>query len=264
MNDKVYPSAKPATANGGAAATDGAAAVNGASNPAFPANKAQLYNASRPAYRPQPPPRRRHRRGCCCCCCLWTSLLILLILLVTAVAGVVFYVMYRPHRPSFSVETLQLSRFNLTDRSLNSAFNLTLTARNPNKKITYFYDQINVKILSGDLAVGDGSFPGFTHGRKNVTTLKTVVSSSTTPFPADTDISPLKSSLKKQSLPLKIQLDTKVRMKVGKIKTKNLRIRVTCDGIKVSTPTGKTATVATTSHVKCKIDPRIKIIKWTI
>ncbi|KAK6128018.1 hypothetical protein DH2020_038221 [Rehmannia glutinosa] len=221
MTDRVYPSTKPA-ANGAAAAAP--ASTNGAANPTFPANKAQLYNAARPAYRPQPPPRRRHRRGCCCSCCLWTTLIVLLVLLLAAIAGAVFYVLYRPHRPSFSVAALHLSRFNLTDTTYTSAFNLTLTARNRNSKITFLYDQISVKVLSGDVDIGDGSF----------------LASPT------------------------IQLDTKVKAKIGNIKTKKLTIRVICDGIRISIPTGKTASVATTSKVKCKVDPRVKIIKWTV
>ncbi|KAG6425854.1 hypothetical protein SASPL_110059 [Salvia splendens] len=254
MNDKVHPSAKPA-ANGGAPA---------AANPAFPANKAQLYNTSRPAYRPQPPPKRGHRRSCLCSCCLWSTIAILLILLLAAIAGAAIYVLYRPQRPSFAVNSLQLSRFNLTDNSIASSFNLSVTARNPNKKLTFFYDSIAVKFISGDLDIADGSFPGFTHGRRNVTTLKSVVSSSKNQIADGADTTQLKSSLKNRSLPLKIQLDTKVKVKIGGIKTKNLRIRVTCDGIKISIPNGKTAKSATTSHVKCKVDPRIKIIKWTV
>ncbi|KAG6428897.1 hypothetical protein SASPL_106936 [Salvia splendens] len=258
MNDKVHPSAKPA-ANGGAPA-----AANGEANPAFPANKAQLYNSSRPAYRPPPPPKRGHRRSCLCSCCLWSTIAILLILLLAAIAGAAIYVLYRPQRPSFAVNSIQLSRFNLTDNSITSSFNLSVTARNPNKKLTFFYDSIAVKFISGDLDIADGSFPGFTHGRRNVTTLKSVVSSSKNQIADGADTTQLKSSLKNRSLPLKIQLDTKVKVKIGGIKTKNLRIRVTCDGIKISIPNGKTATSATTSHVKCKVDPRIKIIKWTV
>ncbi|XP_057771649.1 NDR1/HIN1-like protein 13 [Salvia miltiorrhiza] len=260
MNDKVYPSAKPAANGGGGAPT----AANGEANPAFPANKAQLYNSTRPAYRPQPPPKRGHRRGCCCSCCLWSTLAILLLLFLAAIAGAVFYVLYRPHRPSFAVNSLQLSRFNLTDNSISSSFNLSITARNPNKKIAFFYDTISVKFISGDLDIADGSFAGFAQGKKNVTTLRSVVTSSRNQISDGADASQLKSSLKNKSLPLKIQLDTKVRVKIGKIKTKNLKIRVTCDGIKISIPSGKTATSATTSRVKCKVDPRIKIIKWTV
>ncbi|KAL6537479.1 hypothetical protein OROMI_026013 [Orobanche minor] len=261
MTDRVYPSTKPTASGGGAPA---ATAANGGTNLAFPANKAQLYNPARQAYRPPPPPPRRHRRGCCRFCCLWTTLLILLILILAVISGAVFYVLYRPHRPSFSVASLHLSRFNLTDTSITSAFNVTLVARNRNSKITFFYDQISVKILSGDVDIGDGAFPPFTHRKKNVTTLRTVVSSSNTPIPGGTDISHLKSSVRSRKLPIRIQLETKVRAKIGEIETKKLRIRATCDGIRASIPTGKTASVATTSKVKCKVDPRIKIIRWTV
>ncbi|KAL6563299.1 hypothetical protein OROHE_005886 [Orobanche hederae] len=261
MTDRVYPSTKPTASGGGAPA---ATAANGGTNSAFPANKAQLYNPARQAYRPPPPPPRRHRRGCCRFCCLWTTLLILLILILAVISGAVFYVLYRPHRPSFSVASLHLSRFNLTDTSITSAFNVTLVARNRNSKITFFYDQISVKILSGDVDIGDGAFPPFTHRNKDVTTLRTVVSSSNTLIPGGTDISHLKSSVRSRKLPIRIQLETKVRAKIGKIETKKLRIRVTCDGIRASIPTGKTASVATTSKVKCKVDPRIKIIRWTV
>ncbi|KAL6585152.1 hypothetical protein OROMI_004441 [Orobanche minor] len=257
MSDRVYPSAKPA-------AGEAPASANGGANPSFPANKSQFYNPARLPYRPQPPPRRPHRRGCCCSCCLWMTTIVLIILLLAAIAGAVFYVFYRPHRPSFSVNSLQLSRFNLTDTSLTTAFNLSLTARNPNMKIDFYYDQISVKILSGDVGIGDGSFAGFTHVRKKTTTLRTSISSSNNPIPAGTDISALKSSLRSRKLPLKIQLDTKVVVKAGKIKTAKLRIRVACDGIKVSVPSGKTATLAATSNVKCNVDPRVKIIKWTV
>ncbi|KAH6801515.1 hypothetical protein C2S52_001979 [Perilla frutescens var. hirtella] len=261
MTDRVYPSAKP-TANGGAAPAP--AATSGGANPAFPASKAQLYNASRPPYRPRPPSRRGHRRSCCCSICLWTTLLILLLLLIAAIAGGVFYVVYRPQRPSFSVASLQLSRFNLTDTAVTSAFNVTLIARNRNSGIAFLYDQTSVRILSGGVDIGDGSFAAFAHAERNVTTLKSTISSSNAPIDGAADTTALKSSVKSRNLPLKIQLETKVKLKFWKIETKKLKIRVTCDGVRIGIPTGKTASLATTSNAKCKVDPRIKIIKWTV
>lgn len=261
MADRVYPAAKPAAAANGTAAP--ATAVNGGSNPAFPANKAQLYNATRPTYRPVPPPRRKHRRSCCCCCCLFITFFIVTIILLAAIAGAIFWVLYRPQRPSFSVSTLQVSQFNLTSTKLASKFNLTVIARNPNKKISFFYDPINISFNSDDIDIGDGSFPAFKHDTKGTTTLKTVVSSSGKNLD-DSAISTLRSGMKnKKTLPLEIKLDTKVKVKVGSLKTKKVGIRVKCDGIKITVPSGKTPTKATTSDVKCKVDLRIKIWKWT-
>ncbi|KAL5579491.1 hypothetical protein UlMin_011933 [Ulmus minor] len=249
MADRVYPTAKPAT-NGGAA-----------SNPAFPATKAQLYSNARPAYRPQP---RHSRRSRCCSCCLWLTVIILLLLFFAGVASVIFYVIYRPQRPSFSVSSLKLSYLNVTSSSqLNSKFDINITARNPNKKIAYIYNPVAISITSGDVDVGDGVLPAFVHGKRNTTLLKTQITSSRKALD-DSSATALKSSLKsKNGLPLKIRLDTKVKVKVGGVKSPKVGIRVKCDGIRVTPPTGKTPATATTSKAKCKVDIRVKIWKWT-
>ncbi|XP_052180406.1 NDR1/HIN1-like protein 6 [Diospyros lotus] len=253
MADRVYPSAKPAT-NGTAAP--------GGGNPSFPATKAQMYNTARPLYRPQPP--RRSRRSCCCSCCLWTTLLILILLVLATVAGAVIWVLYRPHRPSFSVAALQISQFNLTSSQLNAKFNISITARNPNKKLQFFYDPISVSISADGVNVGSGSFPAFAHGTKNTTTLRTAIVSKGQSLD-DSSATLLKSDLKnKNGLPIKIQLDTKVKVKMGGVKTKKVPVRVKCSGVTASVPTGKAAAAASTADAKCKVDLRIKIWKWTL
>lgn len=261
MADRVYPATKPATPNKAAPATNGGGATTTAAVNPFPPNKAQLYNANRPRYRPQPPPR--HRRSCCCRCCLWTTFIIVILLLLIAVAGVIFWAVFRPQKPSFSVSNLQLSQFNLTSTSVISKFNISVSARNTNSKITYFYDPVSIWILSNDVKIGEGSFPDFVHGSKNRTSLKTVVSSSGETLES-TDIATLRSEIKnKKSLPLKIEMETKVKVKIGSLKTKKMRIRVTCEGAQVAVPTGKTAATAKISGVKCEVDPRVKILAWT-
>ncbi|KAI3803361.1 hypothetical protein L1987_31512 [Smallanthus sonchifolius] len=249
MAEKIHPSAKQQSAGIPTAVGNG-----------NPADKSQLYNSTRPVYRPQP---RRSSRSCCCSCCLWITFTIVVLIVIAAVAGGVFYVLYRPHRPSFSVSSLQVSQFNLTSSNqLNTKFNFTVTARNPNKKIVFYFNSVSVSIDSNGVDVGDGSIPAFVMPKKNTTKLRTIVS--TTGQTVD-DNTNLKSDLKnKKSLPLTIQLDTKVKVKIGSLKTKKVPIRVVCDGIKFTAPSGKTATTATTSDVKCKVDLRIKIWKWTI
>ncbi|WOG89374.1 hypothetical protein DCAR_0208612 [Daucus carota subsp. sativus] len=255
MADRVFPSKPPA-----ATATNGtAAATTTGANPAFPATKAQQFTATRPAYRPTPYHNRR-RRSFCCRCCLWTTLLLVILITLAAIFGAIVYVIYRPHRPSFSVSSLHLSQFNLSSSShLTAKYNLTIKARNPNKKITFFYNPIQVKISSNGVNVGAGTIPAFNQGKKNTTTLKSTVSA--TSQSVDADSLNLKS---KKSVLLKIQMDTKLRVKIFGTKTKKIRIRVKCDAIRANLPTGKTATVANTANMKCKVDLRFKIWKITI
>nr|XP_027096732.1 NDR1/HIN1-like protein 13 [Coffea arabica] len=171
MADRVYPAANPAA--------NGITTTAAVANSTFPPTKGKLYNNTTcPIYRPQSLSKRHHNCSCCCSCCLWTTLFIIFILVLVAVARAVFWVIYRAHRFNFSISPLQLSHFNLTSTGVNSKFNFTLIARNPNKKIKFFYDPINVFVLSDGVDIDDGSFPSFDHGTKNTTTLKTVISSS--------------------------------------------------------------------------------------
>ncbi|KAJ0006848.1 NDR1/HIN1-like protein 6 [Pistacia vera] len=250
MADRVYPSAKQN--------------INGA-NPAFPATKSQLYGANRPTYRPTPR-RHRYRRSCCCSCCLWITLTIIFLVFLVAIAGAIIYVLYRPHRPSFSVSSLKITTLNLTSSStLVTNINLNVTAKNPNKELVYYYDPISISLLTNDdeIAIGSGSFPAFVHGTKNTTLLKTSIKGNSQALD-DASASKIKSEMKSKSgLPLKIKLETKMKVKMGAIKSPKVRIRVSCDGIRATVPTGKTATTASTSNAKCKVDWRIKIWKWT-
>lgn len=255
MTDRVFPSGKP-TANGDAAA------------PAFPATKAQAYGATtRSGYRPQPS-RRRHRRGCCCRCCLWTTVAVLVLIFIIIAAAGVFYLLYHPHRPSFSVTSFRLAYLNTTSSgAVNSKFNLTVTARNPNKKIEYIYSPVSIRVLATDseIDVGDGSIPSFVQGKRNSTELRSSIKSNPQPLDSDS-LSKLKSAIKaKKGVQLKVKLDTKVKVKAGSLKTPRIRIRVTCDGIRTTVPaSGGRPAVASTSSAKCKVDTRIKIWKLTL
>ncbi|CAN4099376.1 unnamed protein product [Withania somnifera] len=239
MTDRVYPSAKP---NGTATAVP---------------IKNQMYNPNPIPYRPTPTAYHRHNRRrcscrrCFCMCCFWSILLICIILLLAAIAGAIFYVLYHPQRPTFSISSLKISNFNLTTSAedtthLTAKLNLTLSTKNPNKKLIYNYNTISIIALSDQVVLANGSFPGVSQV-----------------LDADS-VSSLKSDLKRKAgLPVTILMDTMVVVKMDKLKSKRVGIRVTCEGIHGQTPKGKAPAVASTNNAKCKVDLRIKILKWT-
>ncbi|KAJ4833786.1 hypothetical protein Tsubulata_014700 [Turnera subulata] len=283
MSDRVFPAAKPAVNGNGAAAPPAAAATNTANgtataNPtaAAAANKSHLYNpTSRPPYRPQAHTRRRRSRSgrsICCCFCFWTILVIVLLLLLAAIVGAALYILYHPHRPEFSIPSLRIHRLNLTTAAdgsashLSTLLNMTIISRNPNSHFSFSYDPFTVSSLSNDVFLGNGTLPGFFSDKKNQTSFKNVVVSGSNDLDVES-VNALRSDLKKKSgvgaVTLKVQLDTKVVVKMGKLKTKKVGIRVTCDDIKGAVPKGKSPTVAVTTKSKCKVDLRVKIWKFT-
>ncbi|MCL7038222.1 hypothetical protein MKW94_028770 [Papaver nudicaule] len=270
--DRVYPNSKPTTMN----PTVNGNATN-TTTPLFPAPKSQQYGASRPAYRPQP--KRRHRSWCCCCF-LWSTMIIIAILLLAAIAGGIMYVLYRPHRPTFTLTTLRISQFNVPTNSkdstshLASKLDLAITSRNPNKRITFAYDPVSVTVKSNDVNVGVGSIPSFVHGTKNTTVLRATVANNGDNI-EESSVAKLKADVKKKTgLPLEIEMETKVKVKVGGLKTSRIGIKVSCIGIhavitttkdkgKNSTTSTTTSTLSPSSKPQCKVNLRIKIWKWT-
>ncbi|CAA6671667.1 unnamed protein product [Spirodela intermedia] len=238
MAERIYPSAKHGGANG-------AAAGGAAAGPAFPAPKAQMYGSARPIYRPQQSKARRRggRRCSLCCCCCWITLILIALIFMAAIAG----------------ESSTLSAFNVTTaNAFSSRLNVSLAARNPNKKLVFVYDSISVSVSTGGVGIGDGSFPSFVHEARNTTLLKTTVASAGQSL----ETSAASDLKKKSSLALEIRLETKAGVKLGGMKTKRVRIRVTCDGINVAVPKGKVSPTVSSPDASCNVELRIKIWKW--
>ncbi|KAL3818952.1 hypothetical protein ACJIZ3_004857 [Penstemon smallii] len=264
MTERVYPSTKP---NGTTAAAPPI--------PNPPPTKTHLYNPTRQPYRPTPTRQKHHhRRFSCrrffCITCFWSILLLIGILLLASIAAAAFYVLYHPHPPTFSVTSLKISTFNLTttpsdDTTLTTKLNLTLSVKNPNKNIIYFYDPISISVRSNSLTLSNGTFTNFTSSPGSVFPIRTTMALSSPILDTDA-VNSLKSDLKrKNGLPMNIVVDTMVGVKMEKLKMKKVGIRVKCEGIHGLVPMGKIVipVVAKTSKAKCEVDLRIKIWKLT-
>ncbi|CAL9073094.1 unnamed protein product [Musa acuminata var. zebrina] len=204
-----------------------------------------------------PPPRRRQR----CCCCLSLTLLVGLVFLAAIAAGV-FYVCYRPERPSFSVSSLRLAALNLSDADLlTSSLDLSVTARNRNQNFVFLYDDFTVSASSDGVAIGEGTIQGFAQGSDTATVLKATVSST------GRSLDPTEASrLRKTKLyPLEIGLYTEASIKIGGFKSKRIGVRASCDGIEAAvTEANATAAATTTGSARCKLKLRFDIWNWTI
>ncbi|XP_023548119.1 chaperonin CPN60-like 2, mitochondrial [Cucurbita pepo subsp. pepo] len=268
MADRVHPNAagKKASANANSNSDDN---INPTANaPPFPSTKSQLYGASRPTFRPQP---HNRRRSTCCSICIWLTAIIVTVIVLIAVASTVVYLIYRPHRPSFSVTALKIDSFKFTPNSqLNSKFDLNLAATNPNKKVKFIYSPISVAISSNGVDLGDGSFPEFVHEKRNITAMKVTAISSGGEIEGE-PVDSLKAAIKsKAGLPLEIKVETKVKVKMGWLKMPKVGLRVLCDGITAGVPMAKkkTAVAAAVDNAECK-EPKAEGVSlslsiWTL
>ncbi|CAI9758106.1 unnamed protein product [Fraxinus pennsylvanica] len=89
-------------------------------------------------YAPSKPPPRR---SCCRKCLCWTISLLLLQILILGILAAIIYFVFQPKIPKYSVDAMRITQFDFgNDNSLSAAFNVNITARNPNKKIGIYYE----------------------------------------------------------------------------------------------------------------------------
>lgn len=225
----------------------------GYANNSQPKPKGQISRPPYPVYRPRAGRSRASKRNVCCSCCIWLSIVVLFLLLLLGIAGVILYFIYRPQVPHFSVKTLQIPRLTVTtsksgDTTLNTQVTVDVEATNPNKAVTFFYEESKVSVAMDKVSLGEGTFPAFFHGEKNTTALKisNVKAMNTAIDQGDGNSLKLKYTQKK--LKLKVQLDTHVRIKISKFKTGKIKLTVQCNGVPVAKSTTEEA------NTKCKLD----------
>ncbi|KAL9281424.1 hypothetical protein AtNW77_Chr5g0118321 [Arabidopsis thaliana] len=203
-----------------------------------------------------PPREKKGSRSCWCRCVCYTLLvLFLLIVIVGAIVGIL-YLVFRPKFPDYNIDRLQLTRFQLNqDLSLSTAFNVTITAKNPNEKIGIYYEDGSkisvlymqtrisngtlkikicsfgrfklVQIVKPDFVISTGSLPKFYQGHENTTIILVEMTGFTQ------NATSLMTTLQEQqrltgSIPLRIRVTQPVRIKLGKLKLMKVRFLVRC------------------------------------
>ncbi|OIW04423.1 hypothetical protein TanjilG_32615 [Lupinus angustifolius] len=173
------------------------------------------------------PPKKR--RSCCCrFFCWFISILLILIVAIGITIGIL-YLVFRPKIPKYSVDELRVTNFDsYTNNSLSVTFNVTITARNPNKKIGIDYrGGSHISAWYNDTKLCEGSLPKFYQGHRNITVLSIPLSGQTQ------DASGLQNSLQQQlqqngNVTLNLKVKQPVRIKLGKLKIFKINFKVRC------------------------------------
>ena len=175
---------------------------------------------------PAKPPKKR---SCCCKCVCWVVSLLLILIVAIGIAIGILFLVFRPKLPKYSVDHLRISHLNLsTNNELSATFNLTITARNPNKEIGIYYEGgSRIRAYYEKTKLCEGSLPKFYQGYRNTTTLNLLLSGQTQ------DATGLAGRLQQQqqqtgNIPLDLRVKQPVRIKLGELKLFKVKYRVNC------------------------------------
>ena len=100
-----------------------------------------------PAVPPAEPLHHRNRRERSCCCCLFGIVwkLLVTIIVLVGLAVLIFYLVVQPRSFKFYVSEAKLTQFDYDNNNLTYDLVLNFTARNPNKKLSIYYDDVEAR-----------------------------------------------------------------------------------------------------------------------
>ncbi|KAF8395610.1 hypothetical protein HHK36_019560 [Tetracentron sinense] len=165
--------------------------------------------------------RGKNRRNPCCCCLYWILGIISLLILLIAIAAGVFYLVFQPKAPIYSVEKVSVRGFNLALSSLTVSpeFDVTVKAENPNKKIGIFYEKgSSVTVSHSNVKLCTGAVPAFHQPSNNVTIFRTALKGSGIKLTSQVH-GALTEEQRGGKIPLGLNLRVPVRIKVASVKS---------------------------------------------
>lgn len=173
------------------------------------------------------PPRRR--RNPCCCCLAWIFCLLILLIALIAIAAAVLYIIFWPQLPKYSLHSISVDRFNISqEQRLSSDLVVSIKAQNPNKKIGIYYDDGNrLSVLFSGREISAGTIPAFFQAPRNTTLEQIKLTASRVPFSAALH-SALNADQTKGSVPLDVEMDEPVELKIGSLKTPKITMQLRC------------------------------------
>ncbi|XP_042013855.1 NDR1/HIN1-like protein 6 [Salvia splendens] len=167
-------------------------------------------------------------RRCCCKCLCWTvGLLTLLLFIVGATAGII-YLVFHPKLPKYSVDNLRVSDLTLNfDMTLSARFNVRITTDNPNKKIGIYYEKgSRLSVWYKDTNLCQGTTPKFYQGHQNKTVLNVALTGQNQY--GKTLLNAFQEQQQTGRVPLDLNINVPVSVKLGALKLRKVRILGTC------------------------------------
>ncbi|OVA07129.1 Late embryogenesis abundant protein [Macleaya cordata] len=213
------------------------------------------YTAAPPAAyynpNPYPPPNYDPQRA------TFLRRLIIAGITVFLIIGAITFILWlviRPHLPEFRVESASLSNFNVSSSQLNANWEIGFFVRNPNKKMTIFYDRIEGSVFYKDDSLADNSLAPFYQSKKNQTTI-TAKFTALTSYVDDRTVKEMVGDRNRGEVNFNVRMLAWVRFRSGAWRTRRHLMRVFCDDVKIgfSSNTGTTGSLSGRSK-ECEVD----------
>ncbi|XP_065867889.1 uncharacterized protein At1g08160 [Euphorbia lathyris] len=176
------------------------------------------------------------------------AVVILSLIVLVGVAVLITWLIIRPKQVIYSIDTGTVNNFNLRNNHLNASFDFLIRAHNPNRRISIYYDSIDVSVSYDDQTIAFNTVEPFHQPRWNITQVEAKIEARNVALSSGLakDLKVEKSS---GQLKLDVGIKARIRFKVGVLKMRHRSLRVLCPYVPVHFSSSKIS-----QRVYCDID----------
>ncbi|KAL4191234.1 hypothetical protein AMTRI_Chr07g28800 [Amborella trichopoda] len=166
----------------------------------------------------------RGGRGRMVRCC---ALALLAVVVALGISVLTVWLIIRPATLTYSLESASAQRFGLKHDRLNSSFDFVMRADNPNKRVSVYYDTLEVSVSFEGHTIAWGTISGFFQPQRNETEIRMQAGGEGV-WVQDGTGRDLRLEKRSGQVELEVNVRGKVQFKVGKWKSRNYKLRVSC------------------------------------
>lgn len=177
------------------------------------------------------------------------AIFLLGLIVIVGVAVLILWLIVKPKRLVYTIEGASIHNYNLSNNShLNSTFDFTIRAYNPNGRASIYYDSIEVSVAYESQNIAFTTLEPFHQPTRNVTHLEANLVAQN--IAVSKSISnDLKHDKSNGHVELDVRVKAKIRFKVGLWKSDHRTLRVICSPVTVRFSSSKNF-----ERTDCEID----------
>ncbi|KDP43950.1 hypothetical protein JCGZ_05417 [Jatropha curcas] len=168
------------------------------------------------------------------------AIVILTLIVLVGIAVLITWLVIKPKQIVYSVENGSINNFNLHYNHLNASFDFVIRAHNPNRRISIYYDSIEVSLSYDDQTIAFNTLEPFYQPRRNITQLEPKLEAREVALSNGLSRD-LRLERRSGQFQLDVMLHARIRFKVGVLKLRHRTLKVLCPSVPVHFPSTKIA-----------------------
>ncbi|KVH90744.1 uncharacterized protein At1g08160 [Cynara cardunculus var. scolymus] len=161
------------------------------------------------------------------------AIVLLTLIVLVGLTILIIWLTIKPKKLVYSIDDAAVHNYVLSNSNhLNATYYFILRAYNPNKKVSIYYDKVDVVVLYDDETLSTGTIDPFYQPKRNATSFKLNLSSRDVSLPQQI-ARDMKVERSSGQIEMTVKLKARIRFKVGVWKSRHYGMRVTCAPIMV-------------------------------